>query len=440
MPGELPNCVVFPLCRGSPTRAASSKSKDQAQAEGGDKDMRNSKWLHLAAVLAVLAAIVPAAYAQEGNVVIVPAGESIWIGVGADQSNVLVEPGFDIIHGAEIAAIVKNAQGGIMGHEVALDVQDTRCDPADSTNVANLFASNPQIVAVMGHMCSGDAAAAIPIYYAARIPMVSGSATSPAVDEAAPGTDVFNRTALRDIAQGQVDAEYMYNVLGLRRIAGMHDNDTYGLTLAEIVRDNFIALGGEVVAFEGINRDDTDYRATLTLIAAEEPELIFFGGYDDQGILIVDQKNELGMQDVIFFSDDGMYTQAFIAGAGEDAEGQYASFALDDPTTALANMLFDTLYFEVFGVMPDSMGPFHAHAYDATAIILDAIERVAVENEDGSLTIDREELIQAVRATEGLPGLTGTLGCIVESDIGECTPSFIGVYQVQEGAWVQVYP
>jgi branched-chain amino acid transport system substrate-binding protein len=206
------------------------------------------------------------------------------------------------------------------------------------------------------------------------------------------------------------------------------------------VRDNFIALGGEVVAFEGINRDDTDYRATLTLIAAEEPELIFFGGYDDQGILIVDQKNELGMQDVIFFSDDGMYTQAFIAGAGEDAEGQYASFALDDPTTALANMLFDTLYFEVFGVMPDSMGPFHAHAYDATAIILDAIERVAVENEDGSLTIDREELIQAVRATEGLPGLTGTLGCIVESDIGECTPSFIGVYQVQEGAWVQVYP
>lgn len=397
------------------------------------------KLFNLGIALLIIVAVAPAATAQEG-VVTVPPGAPIMIGVGADLSNVLVEPGQDIVHGTEIAVYVKNLQGGILGHQVAIDVQDTRCDAADSTNVANLLASNPQIVAVMGHMCSGDAAAAIPIYYQARIPMVSASATSPAVDQAAPGTDVFNRTALRDVEQGRVDAEFLFNELGITRLALMHDNDTYGLNLAQIVQMNFEALGGEVVAFEGINRDDTDYRATLTLIAAAGPEAIFFGGYDDQAILIVNQKNELGMEDVIFISDDGVYTQAFIESGGAEAEGQYASFAVDDPNTALANSLFDSLYNELYGVLPDAMGPFHAHAYDAMGIIFNAIEQVAVANDDGSLTIDREALIQAIRATDGLPGLTGTLSCRVEGDIGECTPSFIGVFQVQNGAWVRVYP
>ncbi|MCZ7542832.1 MAG: branched-chain amino acid ABC transporter substrate-binding protein [Anaerolineae bacterium] len=397
------------------------------------------KLLNLGIALLIIVAVAPAATAQEG-VVTVPPGAPIMIGVGADLSNVLVEPGQDIVHGTEIAVYVKNLQGGILGHQVAIDVQDTRCDAADSTNVANLLASNPQIVAVMGHMCSGDAAAAIPIYYQARIPMVSASATSPAVDQAAPGTDVFNRTALRDVEQGRVDAEFLFNELGITRLALMHDNDTYGLNLAQIVQTNFEEFGGEVVAFEGINRDDTDYRATLTLVAAAGPEAIFFGGYDDQAILIVNQKNELGMEDVIFISDDGVYTQAFIESGGAEAEGQYASFAVDDPTTALANGLFDSLYNELYGVLPDALGPFHAHAYDAMSIIFNAIEQVAVANDDGSLTIDRDALIQAIRATEGIPGLTGTLSCEVGGDIGECTPSFIGVFQVQNGAWVRVYP
>ena len=92
------------------------------------------------------------------------------------------------------------------------------------------------------------------------------------------GLDVVNRVAFRDDVQGVVDAHYMYKVLGLRRIAVLHDNDTYGLGLAEVVQNTFTELGGEVVAFQGINPDDQDFRPVLTSLVPLAPEAIYFGG------------------------------------------------------------------------------------------------------------------------------------------------------------------
>jgi len=49
--------------------------------------------------------------------------------------------------------------------------------------------------------------------------------------------------------------------------------------------------------------------------------------------------------------------------------------------------------------------PFHAFAYDATMMILDAIEKVGVVGSDGSLTIDRMKLRDALYATKNHKGL-----------------------------------
>jgi branched-chain amino acid transport system substrate-binding protein len=215
----------------------------------------------------------------------------------------------------------------------------------------------------------------------------------------------------------------------------MHDNDAYGLGLAEVVRDTFTELGGEVVAFEGISVDDTDYRSVLSLVATGEPEAIFFGGYQQQAVPIVTQMNEVGLEDVIFFSDDGTQAQAFIDGAGEAAEGAYASFVEAGEASAEANEEFDDLYEEEFGIEPDQQGPFHAHAYDSAKIILNSIAAVAEVDADGNLVIDREALIETVRSTENFEGLTGTLTC---DEKGDCGAGSIAVLQVEDGEWVQL--
>ena len=108
---------------------------------------------------------------------------------------------------------------------------------------------------------------------AVRLP----SATNP--DITSEDCDTCNRVALSDALQGQVDASYVYNDLGIQTAAVMHDSSDYGLGLAEIFASEFEALGGTVVTLEGVQVGDTDFRAVLTTIATDSPELLFFGGY-----------------------------------------------------------------------------------------------------------------------------------------------------------------
>jgi basic membrane protein A len=55
------------------------------------------------------------------------------------------------------------------------------------------------------------------------------------------------------------------------------------------------------------------------------------------------------------------------------------------------------------------LGYTSAYAYDATGVLLRAIERVAVMDDTGNLVIGRRRLAEAVRATEGYEGVTGII-------------------------------
>jgi len=348
--------------------------------------------------------------------------------VVTDLTNVIPEFGLDIAQGVQTATAFLNEAGGIKGFEVELFVEDDRCSGDDATTVANRVASDPSVVAVVGHICSGATIAASNVYEEARIVMVSPSAT--AVEVTARGLDVINRVAPLDSKQGAMDAHYIYKVLGARKLALLHDNDTYGLGVAEAVREEFEALGGEVVAFEGINQEDQDYRPVLTPLVAAEPDVIFFGGYEQQAVLLVPQKNDVGLDDTIFFGPDGIKGQSFVEGAGDAAEGTYASFPPE-----LKYEEFDAKYEEMFGVLPSELGPFHYHAADAAGMIFAAIDQVAVVDDAGNLVIDREELIKAVRETKDYEGLVGTLTC---AENGDCGPTVFAIYIVEDGEFVQV--
>ena len=403
------------------------------------------KFRFLVIVIALLAIaapsyanVVPANQAvpsqSDATQVVVPAGESIKIGLATDLSNVIPEPGADIRNGGLLAVKEVNDNGGINGFTVELDVQDDRCDGADATNVANLFASDPQRAAVVGHVCSGASIPASAIYNDARIPMVSPSSTAAAFT--ASGFDVVNRVAFTDSAQGVVDARFIYAQLGARNIAILHDNTDYGKGLSDEIKAEFERLGGTVVAFEAIDPEDQNYRSVLTDLVEDAPEVIFFGGYQNQAALLVAQMQEVGLADAVFFSDDGTYTQAYIDAAGENGEGSYASF-VDSSSFANeeANAAFDAAYEAEFGVLPDDLGPFHAHTYDAAMIIMNAIGAVATVDDAGNLVIEREALIQAIRDTADYEGLTGVLSC---DDNGECGAGIIGVNTVEGGEWVAV--
>ncbi|MCI0576731.1 MAG: ABC transporter substrate-binding protein, partial [Chloroflexi bacterium] len=74
---------------------------------------------------------------------------------------------------------------------------------------------------------------------------------------------------------------------------------------------------------------------------------------------------------------------------------------------------------------------FHAHAYDATMILLNAIDAVAQEGRDGTLLIGRQALRDEVAGTSGYAGLTGTLTC---DEFGDCADPRIEVVRLDDPA------
>ncbi len=369
---------------------------------------------------------------QEEGVVTIAAGETVKIGLATDLSNIIPAPGLDIAQGAQVAVDLYNEAGGLQGFTVELVVEDDLCTGEGATSVANLFASDPAIVGVVGHVCSGASIPASEIYETARIPMVSPSSTAGAFTNR--GLTVTNRVAFNDNIQGVVVGRFISEVLEAENIVVLHDNTSYGEGLASTVAATFEELGGTVITLEATDPEEQDYRPLLTGFVEAAPDVIYLGGYTNQAALIVEQMAEVGLEDTIFFSDDGVYNQDYLDLAGDFAEGSYVSFG-SQVGNEEDNAEFDAIYEEKFGQAPDELGPFHAQAFDSAAVIITALEAVATLDDAGNLVIDREALIEAVRATEGLEGLSGIITC---DENGDCGSAVISIFQAEDGEWVEV--
>ena len=190
--------------------------------------------------------------------------------------------------------------------------------------------------------------------------------------------------------------------------------------------DEFKNLGGNIVAQEAVAKTDTDMRAVLTTVAAAGPELLYYPIFVAAGGFITAQAAEVsGLEDVILVASDGVFTPDFLEAAGSNVEGMYLS-SPDFSAFQAGYTEFLAKYAEKSGGPPLSI--FHAHAYDATGMIFAALDKVAVQDDDGTLHIGRKALRDALYATQGYRGLTGVLTC---SQFGDCGAPIIAIYQVE---------
>ena len=357
---------------------------------------------------------------------VIKAGQTVKIGMGAPMTGDNAAFGQDISQAAKVA--VTDA-GQFQGFSFELDAEDDGGTAEGGAAVANKFVADPQIVAVEGHIFSGATKAAIPIYEAAGIPMMSPSATNPALTTT--GSKVFNRDVFTDAAQGKFAAAYLYNKLSVKNLAIMHDGQAYGQGLAQVVKDQFTALGGTVVAFEAITPGQSDYSAPLADIASKKPDALFYGGYTAEAVVIVNQMKQSGLTNTIFFGDDGTFGQDFLDRTAANGEGAYSTSLI--PLDSPAKVKFDAAYLAAYGQPAGKLSPYSWTAYDAMAVLIRAIESVAVLSSDGNLYIPRAALVAAVRATSKYYGLSGTITC---DATGECSASG-PVFQVDKGGkWV----
>jgi branched-chain amino acid transport system substrate-binding protein len=355
------------------------------------------------------------------------AGQSIVIGMGAPMTGDNAAFGQDISQAAKLA--ISDA-GQFQGFSFSLDAEDDGGTAEGGAAVANKFVANQAVVAIAGHIFSGATQAAIPIYEKAAIPMMSPSATNPALTTT--GSKVFNRCVFTDAAQGKFAAAYLYNKLGVKNLAIMHDGQAYGQGLAQVVKDQFTALGGTVVAFTAITPGQSDYSAPLADIASKKPQALFYGGYVAEAVVIVNQMKQAGLTGVTFFGDDGTFGQDFLDRTAANGEGAYSTSLI--PAASPAKTKFDAAYLAAYGQPAGKLSPYSWTAYDSAAVLIKAVESVAVLS-GGKLYVPRAALVAAVRATSNYQGLSGTISC---TSTGECSASG-PVFNIDKGGkWAAV--
>jgi len=391
------------------------------------------KFSSLVLVVVAMMMVSSLAFAQGEDVIVEP-DAPVRIGVASGLSGEGIAPlGIDIQRGVQLAQTDRPSVvvGGV-AFAVELDAQDEQCSAIGGQTVANLYTADTTIVGVVGHMCSSSCLAAAPIYDTAGFTTISPSCTSPLLT--VRGFSSFNRTVPSDGFQGTVAAEFIFNDLGITKVATLHDGSPYGEGLVTVMSQAFIALGGEIVGSDAITVGETNFRSTLENLAAAGPELIYFGGFTAEAARLVQQMPDAGLGEAAFLGADGMLSPEFVNLAGDLSEGVYASAATTPATDAMADFL--TVYEETFGEEPPA--PFHANAYDAYNVLLDGIEAVGVLDGDGNLVVNRAALQAYVRAVTEFEGLVGVMNNDGSGEFFTAEQAIVTFQQVQMGVFTEV--
>jgi branched-chain amino acid transport system substrate-binding protein len=383
----------------------------------------------------VLAACGPAASTFEctdsiGCVDIAP-GEPVHIAYAMVISGPDETLGIDSRTGVEVAVDLK---GQILGHDIQLTGEDEGCSAEGGQAAGTKLAADPTIVAVIGTSCSSAARVAVPLLSQAGMVIISASNTAPDLTREGdpnqhPG---YMRTAHNDEIQGAVAAQFAFEEMGVTKAATIHDGSLYAESLQAVFAETFKEMGGEITSQEAVDPNATDFASVMTSIAAGAPEFIYMPIFVKAGSLIINQAKQVpGLEEIHLMGADGMFSPDVVEGAGDAVEGTFvsspdlAAFSADYQSTFLPK------YKELAGV-DDPVSIFHAHAFDAANMVFAAIEKVAVQDEDGTLHIPRQALRDALYATKDYKGLTGNLSC---SATGDCADPKIAVYEYHAGQY-----
>ena len=306
---------------------------------------------------------------------------------------------------------------------------DEMCSKEGGRTGAQQIVSDPKFVAVFGTTCSGAAAPAMKILSQAGYAMISGANTAPSLTSVngEKGPDHFAgyfRTSHNDEIQGQAAAVFAYQVLGFKKAATIHDGDAYTKGLVQIFQREFKQLGGKIVISAAVNKGDTNMRPVLSAVAESGAELIFFPLFQPEGDYIVKQAGKIpSFKSIALMGADGLLQKSFLESVADDGRGMYF-IGPAKPEGAKYNHFVDQ-YVEKSKEHP--IGPLHTHGYDAANVLMNAIERSAIRDQDNTLHIGRHALRQALQATSGYHGLTGDINC---NQFGDCSSPKINIVRL----------
>ena len=334
--------------------------------------------------------------------------DTIKIGVNLELTGDVSVYGIPERNAIEQATEEINAAGGIDGKLVELVIYDNAYDQAKAVqNTEKLIEDG--VVAILGPATSGMTLASAPLAKDNEIVVFTPSGTSSAVtlDGKVVNNWVF-RSCFIDEFQGQVLANFASNELQAKKaIVMVNGGSEYSKELARVFEEKFTSNGGSVVQQATYADADTDYKASLTAIAAEDFDVLFIADYaKNAGLIIGQARSTAGLETVNIIGPDGFEDSKLndLAGGAQNVNNVFFSthFSTLSDDTQVTDFVASHKAFtlKTYGKeeVPNALT---ALAYDAAYMLFKAI--------DNADSTDPAAIRDALEALESFDGVTGDI-------------------------------
>lgn len=360
-------------------------------------------------------------------------------------------------NGAHLAVDEANANHTIPGYTLVFDPRDDvgpsgTNDPAVGAQNVRALIGDALVAGIVGPFNSAVAKAEMPITNQAPLVQISPSNTNTCLTQegAAIGCSGANdlvptlrpsgkvtyfRIATTDSHQGPAGADYLYKTQHYKSVYIIDDATTYGVGIADAFSKEWATLGGTNLGRSSEPSTTTSYLSLLTQVASKHPDVIYFGGLDSTGgILIRQQMLQVPtLKTTPFAGGDGLVTSTFSKTIGTSGGGPiFGTVATVDESAVSTAQSFLTKYDATYGAA--NLGAYSAAGYDCANILIQAIKTVLANGthtpQSSSDTAGAKAFRTAIISAVQSINFNGVLGHQSFDQNGDTTNRVITIYQV----------
>ena len=208
--------------------------------------------------------------------------------------------GADVEKGVKLAADRINAQGGVLGRKVVVDLQDTASDSAQAASLLRRFGSSSDVVAVTGPTGTPDFLAILPVARQLNVPVVTIGSLKPMTKAEFP--DGVFRVALMNTPEVVKDIiAKVAAAKNIKRIALFVDrtNDAQQAD-AQTAREALkLGAGVELVTDESYAGGDKDFSVLIGKMMQAKADALWLSGTTNEAAVIISQARARGFKGVV---------------------------------------------------------------------------------------------------------------------------------------------
>jgi branched-chain amino acid transport system substrate-binding protein len=325
---------------------------------------RFTDWRNRLAIVFALAALTPAAALAQAS------GEPVTIGVSGPLTGQNAQYGAQWKKGFDLALEEVNAKG-VKGRPLQYVFEDSQADPRQSVAIAQKFVSDPKIIVEVVDFSSTASMAASSIYQRAGLVQFGFTNSHPNFTK---GGDFMWSNSVSQADEQPRLAKYAAD-LGFKHVAVLYLNTDWGRSSQAIFTQSAKSLGVDVVASEGYQPDEKDFRSTLVRVRDAQPDAIVLISYYADGALITRQTRSVGLTQPIVASGS-VYSPKFIELAGEAGNGVFTESNFFPGDARPEVQAFVTKFKAKYNEEPDD---FNAVAYDTIILLAAVIDKYGLD-------------------------------------------------------------